>query len=83
MKALTLVYIVNADWYFNLHWIERAKASLMSGYVVHVFTPKTCVEELEKIQSAGLSYTVININRKGLNPLTELYAFIQIFVLKK
>jgi glycosyltransferase involved in cell wall biosynthesis len=80
MKALTLVYIVNADWYFNLHWIERAKASLMSGYVVHVFTPKTCVEELERIQSVGLSYTVININRKGLNPLAELFAFIQIFI---
>jgi len=38
---IKLLYIINVDWYFNLHWIDRAKAALESGYAVHIATQIT------------------------------------------
>ncbi|MBK4771773.1 MAG: glycosyltransferase family 4 protein [Pantoea sp. Morm] len=29
-------YFINSDWYFDLHWKERALAALSEGYEVHI-----------------------------------------------
>ncbi len=31
-----LCFYINSDWYFNLHWKERALAAKENGYEVHV-----------------------------------------------
>ncbi|HBQ2580979.1 TPA: glycosyltransferase family 1 protein, partial [Klebsiella pneumoniae] len=31
-----LCYFINSDWYFDLHWIDRAIASRDAGYEIHI-----------------------------------------------
>ncbi len=33
-----LCYFVNSDWYFDLHWTERAIAARDAGYEIHVIS---------------------------------------------
>lgn len=33
-----LCYFINSDWYFDLHWIDRAIASRDAGYEIHIIS---------------------------------------------
>lgn len=33
-----LCYFVNSDWYFDLHWTERAIAARDAGYEIHIIS---------------------------------------------
>lgn len=74
-----LVYLINADWYFELHWLERAKASIHNGYEVFVIMKFSDEEILKKIKLTRIHLININMTRKGLNPFIELFSIINIF----
>ncbi len=46
-----LCYFVNSDWYFDLHWTERAIAARDAGYEIHIIS-HFIGEEIIKIQNA-------------------------------
>ncbi|MBF0236063.1 MAG: glycosyltransferase family 4 protein [SAR324 cluster bacterium] len=78
-KKKVLIYINNVDWYFCLHWLERAKAARNSGYEVWVFVPITDPKVSEKIRSNNLHIIDIKLNRTGVNPFKELHTFIDLY----
>nr|MBJ6911505.1 hypothetical protein [Vibrio cholerae] len=37
-KKNSVLYIINVDWYFNLHWLERVEYFKSLGYEIHIIT---------------------------------------------
>lgn len=74
----TIAYIVNADWYFVLHWLARARAARDRGLSVHVLTALTDARHQRTLAEHGLVCHPISLDRKGMNPLTEIASLRQI-----
>jgi len=73
-----LVYLINVDWYFRLHWIERALAAKESGYEVTVISNFTDPNNIAELESLGLKTIHVNIDRSGLNVIKEFYSLLRI-----
>lgn len=65
-----VLYVVNEDWAFCSHFLERAIAANVSGYVVGVATH--CSTHKAMIESHGIEVFPTNMTRRGLNPIREL-----------
>jgi glycosyltransferase involved in cell wall biosynthesis len=65
-----VLYVVNEDWAFYSHFLERAIAAKVSGYVVGVATH--CSTHKVMIESHGIEVFPTNMTRRGLNPIREL-----------
>lgn len=74
-----LLFIVNVDWYFILHWVARAKAAKSQGYEVYIATTVTESENVKRLEDEGFKVIDLNINRKSLNPLSNLKSLVQIY----
>jgi len=74
-KEARLLYIINADWYFRLHWLDRAVAARNAGYDVHVACQVTEDQVRREIEDAGLTCHPFEMTRSGLNPLEEARSF--------
>ena len=68
----TLVFVINVDWYFKLHWLDRAAACVDAGYDVHLITNFTQDDIRKSIESVGVTTHHVHINRKTLNPFADL-----------
>ena len=66
-----LLFLVTEDWFFCSHFFERAQAAKLAGYQVSVVTRES--KHAKKIRDAGFNLIPIEFNRRGLNPLKELY----------
>ncbi len=77
------VYVINVDWYFDLHWVQRARAKLNSGAKVHIIMSQTDPEIFERLSGLGFVCHVWNIDRRSINPfisvlrLRDLYRLIK------
>ena len=73
-----ILYVINVDWYFSMHWLDRAKAALASGADVHV----AMFFKNEKIRvdflSIGFTCHDISFERKNLNPVDEWRNFVRV-----
>jgi len=76
-----LVYVVNVDWYFLLHWKERAIASVQNGYDVHVVTNFLDDGNRHALEEFGITTHQVHINRSSLNPFGEIFTFFKILKL--
>lgn len=65
-----VLYVVNEDWAFCSHFLERAVAANQSGYIVGVATH--CTTHRTTIESHGIIVFPTNMTRRGLNPIREL-----------
>lgn len=75
--------LINVDWYFLLHWLERAQEIKKNGYDVVVCTKITEAKNLQEINGAGFPVIDINFMRHGFNPLQELSSFIRVYKVVK
>jgi len=66
-KKLVLVYFINVDWYFRLHWLERAKASITAGYEVHLLTHFTDEAIIDEFSQEGLICHHVSLDRSSLS----------------
>jgi glycosyltransferase involved in cell wall biosynthesis len=66
-----LLYIVNVDWYFSLHWLARACAARDAGYEVHVATCCTDTKNFERWKNLGLTAHHIPFDKISTNPFKE------------
>lgn len=71
-QSQTLVFVINVDWYFKLHWLDRAAACVAAGYDVHLITNFTEDSIKKAIEAVGVTTHHIQINRKTLNPFSDL-----------
>jgi len=70
-----LCYFVNSDWYFNLHWLERAKKAQEQNYEIHVITH--FADEKIKLHFTQLGFHChnVNIDAQSFNPVNLLSSF--------
>ncbi|TMP14476.1 glycosyltransferase family 1 protein [Pseudoalteromonas sp. S2721] len=68
----SLLYIINADWYFDLHWLERAIFFKGIGYEIHVVMPVNEPEIIKKLETLGLYITVLPIERTSMSIINEI-----------
>lgn len=74
-----LAYVINVDWYFRLHWLNRAKAALACGYQVYIITVFVTPGVKKELESQGFDCIHICLSRTGTNPVQELKSAIQIY----
>ena len=73
-----LCFFCNADWYFQLHWLDRAKAAMVSGYEVHLITGKTSGDIIEQLVEIGIHCHTIHFERGSFNPFNILVTLYQL-----
>jgi len=81
MKSVVFVYVINVDWYFNLHWLQRARALKDSGAEVHVVMSVTNSGSVDKLNQEGFLCHQWSIDRKSMNPLVNFFGFIELYQL--
>lgn len=70
-----LCYFINSDWYFELHWLERAIKAKEQGYEVHIITEFCDQRIMNSFQMNGFYCHHIKINAQSYNPIHFLAAF--------
>ncbi len=68
----SLLYIINADWYFDLHWLERAVYFKDSGYRVHIVMPVHDDEISGRLKGMGFYVEPLPIERTSMSIFNEL-----------
>ncbi|WP_318454072.1 glycosyltransferase family 4 protein [Photobacterium leiognathi] len=74
-----IVYIINVDWYFKLHWIDRALFAMSNGYKVSIITTITDPEIQSELELLGFDVIDLNLNRKSLNPFKEIKYIVALY----
>jgi len=73
-----ICYFINSDWYFDLHWLERACAAQKDGYEVHVMTRFNGDEFISKFKRLGFICHPVRLRERSLNPFGFLYAMLDV-----
>ncbi len=79
MRKYKLLYFVSEDEYFLSHKIDQAYSALKNNFEVLVVCNFTDKEKI--IQSHGFKTKHIKMNRGSINPLTELFCIIKLFLI--
>ncbi|RYJ17817.1 glycosyltransferase family 1 protein [Rahnella variigena] len=63
-----ICYFINADWYFDLHWIERAECAQQAGYQIHIISNFVDQSLLTKLNNLGFICHNSSISAQSVNP---------------
>lgn len=63
-----LCYYINSDWYFLLHWKERAIAAIESGYEVHLICNVTDDNNKYILNNLGVIVHDSDMSEQSLHP---------------
>ena len=74
-----LCYFINSDWYFDLHWLERAYAAQQKGYRVHIITRFTGKTLINKFTNMGFICHPISLKERSINPIGFIFSSMKIF----
>ncbi|WP_277756003.1 glycosyltransferase, partial [Rosenbergiella epipactidis] len=74
-----ICYFINSDWYFDLHWLERALAAKDQNYKVHIIARFTDIRILDKLSKLGFICHPIALKERSMNPLGFLRSAINIY----
>lgn len=74
-----LLYVVNVDWYFKLHWMNRALAAIAQGYDVKLVASFTDAKIKRELEIVGIECFNVELSRSGINIFSELRTFAGIF----
>jgi len=75
---MIITFFVNAAWYFELHWLDRAKYLIENNHTVHLVSNFSDPEIKNKLESNNIVCHHIALSRFSKNPvhnLMMLYAF--------
>jgi len=82
MMKKKICFFINSGWYFELHWLDRAKLFL-DDYEIHVLAHFTQSEKL-KLESMGFTCHETCMSERTLNPFLAILDFYRIIkILKK
>ena len=70
-----ICYFINSDWYFDLHWLERAVAAKKAGYEVHILTHFFDDKIKCKFKDLGFTCHNVDINAQSFNACIFIRAF--------
>ncbi|MCG7388496.1 glycosyltransferase family 4 protein [Pantoea sp. ACRSB] len=74
-----LCFYINSDWYFNLHWKERALAAKETGYEVHVVCSFEDLTIMNHLEAAGINVHNSKMSEQSLNPVILIKDFLKSF----
>jgi len=74
-----LCFYINSDWYFNLHWKERALAAKENGYEVHVVCSFNDQTIMNDFKAEGVKVHNSKMSEQSLNPLVLVKDLINSF----
>ncbi|MEZ8150928.1 glycosyltransferase family 4 protein [Vibrio splendidus] len=75
-----LVYVINVDWYFRLHWLERAEYFQSLGFDIHIVSSFSNDEIKNELASKGFICHQLSVKRKSVNLFREV---VSVYSLKK
>lgn len=78
MKKKKLCYFINSAWYFELHWLDRAKAALRAGYDITLISKFDDKGTYERLKSMGFECYDSQMSEKKTNPFVFITDFIRI-----
>jgi len=78
-----ICYFINSDWYFDLHWLDRAKGTQAEGFNVHVISDFKNDSIKNKLEENGFHCHKSNLNSQSLNPFSFFISLIYLFNLLK
>ncbi len=79
MPNKTLLYIINVDWYFQSHWLQRAQAAQQAGYRIIVLAHFSRPDLKRLFEAQGLECITLDVSRSGLNPIKELRTIVALY----
>ena len=71
-RQRTVLFVVNAAWFFLSHRLPLARAARENGYDVHVLTDVSTPGEAEALSREGLTVHHARIARGSINPFGDL-----------
>ena len=75
-----ILFIVNAEWYFKLHWLPLAIGLKNSGYEVLIAASEERGEG-SAFEQVGIKFFRLPFQRQSFNPFYEFWSLIKIIVL--
>jgi glycosyltransferase involved in cell wall biosynthesis len=72
-----IVFVINQDWYFYSHWLERARTMKREGYRVYLLVPAG--NKIKLLKKEGFDILLTKLTRKGVNPLVEIASFLDLY----
>ncbi|WP_434997426.1 glycosyltransferase family 4 protein [Vibrio scophthalmi] len=66
-----IVYIINVDWYFHLHWLERAEYFKSLGFDIHIVSNFSNDVIRSELISKGFTCHQLLVKRKSVNFFRE------------
>jgi len=67
-----MLFAINVDWYFNLHWKDRILSHMTKGLNVHVCYSTTKMTSPEE----NIETSIYTLHRSSVNPISNLRAFL-------
>lgn len=83
MAHSVFAYVINVDWYFNLHWLQRARAVKATGAEVHLVMGVTDCSIINRLTQEGFVCHPWNIDRRSMSPRLNLQRFIDLYRILK
>ena len=66
-----LLFVINVDWYFNLHWKDRIFSKMTNDFEVTVSYSETSEDDSE-----SLSVVIpLSLQRSSISPFSNLHSF--------
>ncbi|MFA0056420.1 glycosyltransferase family 4 protein [Vibrio echinoideorum] len=67
-----IVYVINVDWYFRLHWLERAEYFQSLGFDINIVSSFSNDAIKNELESKGFICHQLSVKRKSVNLLREI-----------
>lgn len=74
-----ICFLINSDWYFELHWLERALAARDAGYDIHIICHFVSGDIKARLESIGFTCHNSLILAHSLNPLSFMVSSIKVW----
>ncbi|MBY7995825.1 glycosyltransferase family 4 protein [Vibrio fluvialis] len=78
-----VAFVINVDWYFNLHWVERAEYFKSLGYSIHIVSNFSDKDIKNVLLDKGYQCYHLDVKRKSINFFNEFMSFNQLRKLLK
>ncbi len=75
-----IVFVINVDWYFHLHWLERTEYFQSLGFDIHIVSSFSSDDIKNELASKGFTCHQLPVKRKSVNIFREIGS---IYLLKR
>lgn len=78
-----ICFFINSDWYFKLHWVDRARAAFVEGYEIHIISNFKDKDVKDFLIKNGFICHDSKIDELSLNPFQFVFRGARVFKIIK